>query len=99
MAYVNASKLVIFVTSTQGNGEVPPASKRFFSSLLGKNRSLFSGKDCAVLGKILATYILLRYFLIFHSKTFLIFFITFAIEIGFGSSGKNDYFIRLDFAI
>lgn len=51
MNHVKAATLIIFVTSTQGNGELPSLAKKFFMVLFDKNGSLLSGKDCAVLGK------------------------------------------------
>eukprot|EP00581_Thalassiosira_minuscula_P018097 CAMPEP_0183714154 /NCGR_PEP_ID=MMETSP0737-20130205/8790_1 /TAXON_ID=385413 /ORGANISM="Thalassiosira miniscula, Strain CCMP1093" /LENGTH=1265 /DNA_ID=CAMNT_0025943059 /DNA_START=110 /DNA_END=3907 /DNA_ORIENTATION=+ len=50
MGRVQASKLVIFVSSTQGNGVIPSLSEKFFSSLFGDNSQLIKGKECAVLG-------------------------------------------------
>lgn len=47
---VQAATLVIFVSSTQGNGELPSLARKFFSLLFDKNGSILCGKHCAVLG-------------------------------------------------
>ncbi len=47
---LQAATLVIFVSSTQGNGELPSLGRKFFSILFDKNGNILSGKDCAVLG-------------------------------------------------
>ncbi len=47
---VQAATLVIFVSSTQGNGELPSLARKFFSILFDKNGSILCGKHCAVLG-------------------------------------------------
>lgn len=46
---ITAAKLIIFVSSTQGNGEIPPLSQKFFSALW-KHGHLLEGKKVAVLG-------------------------------------------------
>ncbi|KAL7535297.1 LOW QUALITY PROTEIN: hypothetical protein ACHAXR_007456, partial [Thalassiosira sp. AJA248-18] len=50
MALIQSSTLTIFVSSTQGNGELPSLSHKFFSFLFDKNGHLLTGKQCAVLG-------------------------------------------------
>lgn len=50
LSLIKASTLTIFVSSTQGNGELPSLSHKFFSGLFEKNGSLLKGKQCAVLG-------------------------------------------------
>lgn len=47
---IETSALTIFVTSTQGNGELPSLSNKFFSQLFGERRHILSDKICAVLG-------------------------------------------------
>lgn len=47
---IHAATLVIFVSSTQGNGELPSLARKFFAMLFGKHGNLLSGKRCAVLG-------------------------------------------------
>jgi len=47
---IQSATLTIFISSTQGNGELPSTSHKFFSFLFDKNRSLLNGKQCAVLG-------------------------------------------------
>jgi flavodoxin len=47
---IHAATLVIFVSSTQGNGELPSLARKFFAMLFGKHGNLLSGKHCAVLG-------------------------------------------------
>lgn len=47
---IQSSSLNIFVSSTQGNGEVPSESRQFFSSLLEDNAHIWVNKQCAVLG-------------------------------------------------
>ena len=47
---LQAATLVIFVSSTQGNGELPSLARKFFSVLFDKNGSILCGKHCAVLG-------------------------------------------------
>lgn len=46
---IKATSLCIFVTSTQGNGELPSLSRKFFSTLFDKNAHLLLDKECAVL--------------------------------------------------
>ena len=50
MSAVNSATLCIFITSTQGNGELPALSRKFFSTLFGKKGHVLLGKNCAVLG-------------------------------------------------
>ena len=50
MSQVKDAKMVIFVSSTQGNGEIPSLSVNFFSRLFGENGYLLKEKECAVLG-------------------------------------------------
>lgn len=47
---IESSTLTVFVTSTQGNGELPSPSQKMFTFLFDKNGSCLSGKQCAVLG-------------------------------------------------
>ncbi|KAL9180658.1 hypothetical protein ACHAXT_011111 [Thalassiosira profunda] len=47
---LQSATLTIFVSSTQGNGELPSQSSGFFSLLFDKHGSTLSGKQCAVLG-------------------------------------------------
>eukprot|EP00985_Skeletonema_marinoi_P017024 scaffold9252_cov160-Skeletonema_marinoi.AAC.15 len=42
--------LCIFISSTQGNGELPSLSRKFFSTLFGKKGHVLLDKNCAVLG-------------------------------------------------
>eukprot|EP00985_Skeletonema_marinoi_P008562 scaffold3909_cov138-Skeletonema_marinoi.AAC.7 len=52
MSLVKSASLCIFISSTQGNGELPSLSRKFFSTLFGKKghvHVLFE-KNCAVLG-------------------------------------------------
>ncbi|KAL7439883.1 hypothetical protein ACHAXM_006921 [Skeletonema potamos] len=46
---LKSTTLCIFVTSTQGNGELPSLSRKFFSTLFKKGHVLLD-KPCAVLG-------------------------------------------------
>ncbi len=50
MSAVNSATLCIFITSTQGNGELPALSRKFFSTLFGKKGHVLLEKNCAVLG-------------------------------------------------
>ncbi len=50
MSLVKSTSLCIFITSTQGNGELPSLSRKFFSTLFGKKGHVLLDKDCAVLG-------------------------------------------------
>ena len=50
MSSVQAATMVIFMFSTQGNGEIPSLSEKFFSLLFGANKHILKGKECAVLG-------------------------------------------------
>ena len=50
MSSIDSATLCIFVTSTQGNGELPSLCRKFFSTLFDKRGHLLSGKNCAVLG-------------------------------------------------
>ena len=50
LSSVASSYLIIFVSSTQGNGELPSLSNKFFTSLFDKHGNLLHGKSCAVLG-------------------------------------------------
>jgi len=47
---INSAELIVFVTSTQGNGDIPSASKKFFSFLFSKCANELADKECAVLG-------------------------------------------------
>ena len=49
---IDQSTIVLFVSSTHGNGDVPPQSQKFFSTLFGeRSRSgLLESKSCGVLG-------------------------------------------------
>ena len=47
---IDSAMLTVFVASTQGNGELPSLSQKFFSFLFGENGHVLSGKQCAVLG-------------------------------------------------
>ena len=47
---VETATLTIFVSSTQGNGELPSLSHKFFSLLFNDHNHLLTGKQCAVLG-------------------------------------------------
>ena len=48
--FIQGATLVIFISSTQGNGELPSLARKFFSVLFDKNGILLRGKHCAVLG-------------------------------------------------
>ena len=50
MKLVKSTTLCIFITSTQGNGELPSLSRKFFSTLFGKKGHVLLDKNCAVLG-------------------------------------------------
>lgn len=51
LAMIQSSSLILFLTSTQGNGELPIESHQFFSHLFGDNkRNIWAHKQCAVLG-------------------------------------------------
>jgi len=50
MGHVEESSLVIFLTSTQGNGEIPSLGEKFFSLLFNTNGHLLKKKETAVLG-------------------------------------------------
>ncbi|KAL7542688.1 hypothetical protein ACHAXR_011997 [Thalassiosira sp. AJA248-18] len=50
MTLIQSSTLTIFVSSTQGNGELPSLAHKFFSFLFDKNGRVLTGKQCAVLG-------------------------------------------------
>ena len=50
MGHVEESSLVIFLTSTQGNGEIPALAEKFFSFLFDTNGHLLKKKETAVLG-------------------------------------------------
>ena len=47
---IDQSTLVVFLSSTHGNGDVPPQSTKFFSTLFGERSSLLKKKSCGVLG-------------------------------------------------
>ena len=47
---VEEASLCIFITSTQGNGELPSLSRKFFATLFDKKADLIMDKHCAVLG-------------------------------------------------
>ncbi|KAL7552363.1 hypothetical protein ACHAWF_015597 [Thalassiosira exigua] len=47
---IESSTLTIFVSSTQGNGELPSLSQKFFSNLFDHSGHLLKGRNCAVLG-------------------------------------------------
>lgn len=47
---IKDTSLCIFITSTQGNGELPSLSRKFFSTLFDKKNRLIMDKQCAVLG-------------------------------------------------
>ena len=47
---IKSSTMTIFVTSTQGNGELPSLSTKFFSLLFDEHPHLLRRKKCAVLG-------------------------------------------------
>ena len=47
---VEEASLCIFITSTQGNGELPSLSRKFFATLFDKKAHLITDKHCAVLG-------------------------------------------------
>lgn len=47
---IESSTLTVFVSSTQGNGELPSLSQKLFTFLFDKNGSCLSGKKVAVLG-------------------------------------------------
>ena len=50
LSLIESSTLTIFVTSTQGNGEIPSLAHKFFSFLFDDNGHVLSRKHCAVLG-------------------------------------------------
>eukprot|EP00984_Skeletonema_dohrnii_P013822 scaffold5777_cov144-Skeletonema_dohrnii-CCMP3373.AAC.4 len=52
MSLVKSASLCIFISSTQGNGELPSLSRKFFSTLFGKkgHDHILLEKNCAVLG-------------------------------------------------
>ena len=50
MGHVEDSSLVIFLTSTQGNGEIPSLAEKFFSLLFDTNDHLLKNKETAVCG-------------------------------------------------
>ena len=50
MSQINSATLLIFITSTQGNGELPSLSRKFFSTLFSKKGNVLLDKNCAVLG-------------------------------------------------
>jgi sulfite reductase alpha subunit-like flavoprotein len=50
MSLIDSATLCIFITSTQGNGELPSLSRKFFLNLFGKKGHLLLEKNCAVLG-------------------------------------------------
>ena len=50
MSLIDTATLCIFITSTQGNGELPSLSRKFFLNLFGKNGHVLLEKNCAVLG-------------------------------------------------
>jgi sulfite reductase (NADPH) flavoprotein alpha-component len=50
LAKIQSSTLTVFVSSTQGNGELPGECRQFFSSLFDANGYIFAKKQCAVLG-------------------------------------------------
>jgi len=50
MSLIDSATLCIFITSTQGNGELPSLSRKFFLNLFGKNGHALFDKNCAVLG-------------------------------------------------
>lgn len=50
LSLIESSSCTVFVSSTQGNGELPSQSKKFFSYLFTDNGNILSGKQCAVLG-------------------------------------------------
>lgn len=47
---IKSSLVTIFVTSTQGNGELPSQAQKCLSFLFDENSSVFAGKSCSVLG-------------------------------------------------
>ena len=47
---IDQSTFVLFVSSTHGNGDVPPQSTKFFSTLFGERSGLLEKKCCGVLG-------------------------------------------------
>ncbi|KAL9178842.1 hypothetical protein ACHAXT_003973 [Thalassiosira profunda] len=47
---IEQSALTIFVTSTQGNGELPSLASKFFSFLFDENSHVLAGKQTACLG-------------------------------------------------
>ncbi|EJK55330.1 hypothetical protein THAOC_24946, partial [Thalassiosira oceanica] len=47
---IDQSTVVLFVSSTHGNGDVPPQSTKFFSTLFGERSGLLEKKCCGVLG-------------------------------------------------
>lgn len=53
---INSAELIILITSTQGNGDIPSTSKKFFSFLFGKCANALADKECAVLGEIIFVY-------------------------------------------
>ena len=53
LSLIETSTLTIFVSSTQGNGELPSLARKFFTFLFYDNGHVLSGKQVAVLGKLL----------------------------------------------
>ena len=47
---IKSSLVTIFVTSTQGNGEIPSQAQKCISFLFEENGDMFAGKSCSVLG-------------------------------------------------
>jgi sulfite reductase alpha subunit-like flavoprotein len=50
LCLIESSTLTIFVSSTQGNGELPSLSQKFFSTLFDHSGHILKGRNCAVLG-------------------------------------------------
>ena len=50
MSLLDSATLCIFISSTQGNGELPSLSRKFFSNLFDKKGHVLLDKNCAVLG-------------------------------------------------
>jgi len=51
LSLIESSTLTIFVSSTQGNGELPSLARKFFSFLFYDNGHVLAGKQVAVLGQ------------------------------------------------
>ena len=69
LSVIESTTLTIFVSSTQGNGELPSLSRKFFSFLFAEYGYLLEGKQCAVLGKLSCIALLHAQKLTLHNST------------------------------